>query len=88
VQWNNVAAPTGFNEQEAAVAAAVIELLASRAGEQPPDWTASVGAVSELLVLDPGLDEMPRSFARAKASGPAPLLRRNIVAMPNFLDVA
>lgn len=88
VQWSDVVAPAGLSEQEIAVAAAVVELLASRAGEQAPHWTASVGPVLELLVLDPGLDQMPRSFARAKASGPAPLLRRNIVAMPDFLIVA
>jgi hypothetical protein len=40
------------------------------------------------LILDPGLDQMPRSFAHAKAAGPEPLRRRNLIALPDFLDVA
>ena len=34
------------------------------------------------------LEEMPRSFARAKSEGPEPLRKRNLLALPDFLDVA
>lgn len=88
MQWNRLEQPQDLTEQEMSVAAAMIELLASRAGAAPPSWTATVGAVSELLILDPGLEEMPRSFARARTAGPEPLRRRNMVASPDFLDVA
>lgn len=88
VQWQRLEEPVGLNERELAVAAAIVELLAARASATPPAWTTAVGAISELLVLDPGLEQMPRSFARAKVSGPESLLKRNIVALPDFLDVA
>jgi hypothetical protein len=88
VQWQQLERPVGLNERELAVAASVVELLAARASATPPSWTTAVGAISELLVLDPGLEQMPRSFARAKISGPESLLKRNIVALPDFLDVA
>ena len=88
LQWETLTMPTDLSEQERAVAAGVVELLASRAGASPPAWKATIGPVRELLVLDPGLEKMPRSFARAKTSGPDALLRRNIVALPDFLDVA
>jgi hypothetical protein len=88
VRWQELEAPTDLTDRELAVAAGIVELLASRAGTTAPAWTAGVGAIRELLVLDPGLEEMPRSFARAKSSGPEPLLKRNIVALPDFLDVA
>lgn len=88
VQWQSLEAPADLNDLELSVAAAVVELLASRAGQMPPPWTMDIGAVGELLVLDPGLDQMPRSFARAKATGPEALLKRNIVALPDFLAVA
>lgn len=88
VQWQNLEQPSGLNDREMSVAAAVVELLASRGGTKPPHWTAAIGGLRELLVLDPGLEEMPRSFARAKITGPEPLRKRNIVALPNFLEVA
>ena len=88
VLWERVEQPHGLNERELSVAAGVAELLATRAGHAPPSWTKNVGPARELLVLDPGLEQMPRSFARAKAAGPEPLRRRNLIALPDFLDVA
>jgi hypothetical protein len=88
VRWQYLEQPAGLSDLEMSVAAAVVELLASRAGQMPPPWTTDVGAVRELLVLDPGLEQMPRSFARAKSTGPEALLKRNIVALPDFLAVA
>ncbi|HEX7151445.1 MAG TPA: hypothetical protein VF618_08160 [Thermoanaerobaculia bacterium] len=88
VQWDQLSKPVGLTERELTVAAGLVELLASRSGATPPAWTASVGALQEPLVLDPGLEEMPRSFARAQTAGPEPLRKRNIVASPGFLEVA
>ena len=88
VNWPDVERPTGLSDREMSVAAGIVELLASRAGATPPPWTNAIGSVPEPLVLDPGLEEMPRSFARAKATGPTPLRRRNLIALPDFLDVA
>jgi hypothetical protein len=47
-----------------------------------------VGSEREPFILDPGLDQMPRSLALAKAAGPEPLRKRNLFALPDFLDVA
>lgn len=88
VQWEQVARPANLTADELAVAAAMVELLASRAGAPAPPWTSDVGGVRELLILDPGLDRMPRSFEHARSGGPEPLRKRNMVALPDFLDVA
>jgi hypothetical protein len=88
VAWERLEQPRGMNDRELSVAAAVVELLAARAGKTPPAWTKSIGAVPDVLILDPGLEKMPRSFAHAKVAGPEPLRRRNIIALPDFLDVA
>lgn len=88
LQLEKLTRPAGMSDREMTVAAAIVELLALRSGSTPPSWTATVGAVRDALVLDPGLEEMPRSFARAKAAGPEPLRRRNLIALPDFLDVA
>jgi len=87
INWARVAKPT-VEGVELIVAAALVELFAERAGATAPAWTATVGAETEMRVLDPGLEEMPRSFAHAKAHGPASLRRRNLVALPDFLKVA
>jgi hypothetical protein len=87
-RWEHLEHPQGLSEREMSVAAGIVELLASRAGDPPPPWTKSVGALREPLILDPGLEQMPRSFARAKSSGPESLRKRNLIAMPDFLDVA
>lgn len=86
--WNTIAMPTGVSSKELTVAAAILELLADRSGDEPPSWTSTVGATQEPLILDPGLETMPRSYARAKDDAPGPLRRRNLVALPDFLDVA
>lgn len=88
LEWDRLERPRDLTDVEMSVAAAIVELLASRAGATPPAWTADVGAVRDMLVLDPGLEEMPRSFAHAKLTAPESLRRRNIVALPDFLDVA
>jgi hypothetical protein len=88
LEWSRVQRPLAIDGQELAIAAGMAELLAARAGMAPPSWTATVGAHEEVVVLDPGLDKMPRSFARAKATSPDSLRRRNLIALPNFLEVA
>jgi len=87
VQWENFAQPAGLDEREMTVAAGLAELLATRAGAIPPSWTLSVGASDELLFLDPGLQDMPRTLAHAKAEGPEPFRRRNLIASPDFLSI-
>ena len=86
--WEQLGQPVELDERAMSVAAGLVELLASRGGGTPPAWTKNVGAVRDLLVLDPGLEMMPRSFAHAKADGPEPLRKRNLIASPDFLDVA
>lgn len=88
LRWDRMELPAGLSSRERAVAAAIVELLASRAGMSAPAWSQSIGPVRGMLVLDPGLESMPRSFARARIAGPEPLRKRNIVAPPDFLDVA
>lgn len=87
LRWELIAQPVGLTEHEASIAAAMVELFASRAGVAAP-WTSTVAGVQEPIVLDPGLEQMPRSFARAKATAPDALRRRNLIALPEFLDVA
>jgi len=87
VRWDRIDCPAGLDEREMTVGAGVAELLARRAGSSPPSWTLSVGPADEPLFLDPGLEDMPRTLAHARANGPEPFRRRNLIASPDFLDV-
>lgn len=88
LNWELVPYPEQLAGRQVVVAAGVVELLARRAGDRPPAWTMAVGPERELVILDPGLERMPRSFARAKTEGPESLRKRNLLALPDFLDVA
>lgn len=88
VKWESFAFPDAMDQRSLAVTAALLELFASRTGGSPPQWTDDVGALDDVVVLDPGLESMRRSFAFAKEHGPASLLKRNLVALPDFLHVA
>ncbi len=88
IDWEAVGWLADVDDRALVVGAAVAELLAARAGSRPPSWTSTVGAHQEPIVLDPGLESMPRSFAYAKSHGPAPFRNRNLIVLPDFLDVA
>lgn len=88
VNWEQLDRPDGLDDREMLVAAAMAELLALRRGASPPPWVVAIGPAPEPVILDPGLEKMPRSFAHAKREGPEPLRKRNLVAPPGFLDVA
>lgn len=88
VRWESIGFPEEMDRRSLAVAAALLELFANRAGATPPPWTHTVGALDDLVVLDPGLETMSRSFAYAKEHGPVSLLSRNLIALPDLLNVA
>lgn len=88
MNWERLEQPRGLSDREMTVAAGLAELLAAREGALPPLWTSAVGSQQEPVVLDPGLEQMPRSLAHARADAPEPLRKRNLVALPDFLDVA
>jgi hypothetical protein len=87
-RWDRYPQPRDFSDLEMAIAAGLLELFAERDGARPPSWTRVVGPQNELVILDPGLEQMPRSFEHARRSGPESLRKRNLVALPDFLDVA
>lgn len=69
-------------------AAALVELLAERAGQQPPSWTASVGMLSEPFFAVAWADRPGFTRDLCLNESPEPLRRHNIFAPPNFLEMA
>jgi hypothetical protein len=86
--WTEVRAPAGLNATELATAAGVAELLAARAGQPPPEWTASVPAAPQRLFLVRAAATMPRLRSLCEREGPEPLRRRGLLAPPEFLSIA
>ncbi len=87
LDWSQLPFPANLCARELTVAAAITELLAERAGSAAPEWTGRVGGCTESVLLDPGLGEMPRTLANVRLHGPPALLKRNLIAGAEFLDV-
>ncbi len=88
LDWRRVPAPEGLDPVAMAVAAGVTELLASRAGQSPPAWTAEVPAVPEPVFLVRAAAKLPRLRRSCEQEGPEPLRRRGVLAPPEFLTAA
>jgi len=86
--WTDVPAPTGLDATELAAAAGVAELLALRADQPAPGWTATVPPSPRRLFLVRAAATMPRLRAACEQDGPEPLRRRGLLAPPDFLSIA
>lgn len=86
--WSRVLVPTDRDPIPLAVAAGVAELLARRAGQEPPGWTKAVPALPEPFFLVRAAAKMPRLRRVCEVEGPEPLRRRGLLAPPDFLTAA
>ena len=73
--------------QEHAVAAAILELLASRRGQNAPAWTTQA-TNSDPVFLVRAAETMPRLRELCQTESPEPLRKRQFYAPPNFLEFA
>lgn len=80
--------PTGLDAIDLAIAAGVVEVLASRWGQPPPDWTRDVPAAPVQVFLVQAAAHMPRLRRMCETEGPEPLRRRQLLAPPDFLTAA
>ena len=69
-------------------AAALVELLAQRAKQEPPSWTANVGALPEPFFALEWAERPGFTRDLCLNESPEPFKRRNIFAPPNFLEMA
>lgn len=88
IVWLNVPRPSNYGDVELAVAAGIVELLAARAHQPPPSWTAEIGLAPEPVYLVRAAESMPRLRRSCETDGPAPLRSRRVYAPPEFLALA
>jgi hypothetical protein len=77
--------PITGDQQVLAMAAALLELLAQRAGQTAPAWTREVGAVPKPMFLLEAATRMKRLRALCESEAPEPLRKRGLYAPPDFL---
>jgi hypothetical protein len=71
-----------------AVAAGIVETLATRAGQATAPWTSEVPAAAKTVFLVRAAQTMPRLRRMCEEEGPEPLRRRRLMAPPDFLTAA
>ena len=80
--------PPSNDPEVLAVAAALVELFAQRAGQAPPDWSGRIGPLAQPRFLVRAAATMRRLRQMCETESPAPLRRRNLYAPANFLQFA
>jgi hypothetical protein len=88
IQWHQLPCPTNDDSTALAVAAGIVELMAERSGQEPPDWTREVRPAPKPVFLVKAALTMPRLRKMCEDEAPMPLKRRRVFAPPNFLSFA
>jgi hypothetical protein len=86
--WSEVPSPRGLTPVAHAVAAGVVEMMASRAGQPVPSWAQAAPASPITVFLVRAAETMPRLRRLCEEEGPMPLRKRRILAPPEFLTWA
>jgi hypothetical protein len=84
----NIPYPDTDNQRTLSVAAGLLELLAIRLGQEPPSWTATVGAMPEPFFIRKSATKNSRLREVCLAESPEPLKKRSIFSTANFLTSA
>jgi len=87
-QLAQIPQPQSHDERILAVAAGFLELLAARRQQSAPSWTGQIGAVAEPIFLVKAAQHMRRLRELCLAESPEPLRRRQLYALPEYLDYA
>lgn len=82
-----VSKPATEDQRLLAAAASLLELFAFRLKQQAPNWTRSVGPLTEPIFLLKSAASMPRLRALCEAESPEPLRKRGFFAPPNYLEL-
>lgn len=83
-----IAPPRTDDPQVLGTAAALIELIALRTAQSPPDWTKTVGRVPTPTYLVAAAATMKHLRTLCETESPEPLRKRGLYAPPDFLSFA
>lgn len=71
-----------------AMSAALVELLANRNEQKPPEWTKEIGPLAEPFFLLESAVTMKRLRVLCETQSPEPMRKRLLYAPPHFLEFA
>lgn len=71
-----------------AASASLLELFASRLGQDAPEWTKSIDPLPEPIFLLKAATTMKRLRKLCETESPEPLRKRGFYAPPNYLEFA
>ena len=86
-RFARVPRPTTKDPRVLTAAAALVELLAERANQSAPPWSAGVGGLPEPFFVVSYADQPGFTRDLCLREAPAPFARRNIFSPPNFLHM-
>jgi len=86
--FSQLPAPDSLDDIIRSVAAGIVELLADRCGQTPPEWCHQIGPVPHPIHLLKSAATMKRLRELCEKESPLPLRRRNLFAPPTFLQFA
>jgi hypothetical protein len=78
--------PDTQDQRTLSVAAGLIELLAVRSNQEPPDWSASIGEMPEPFYIRKNATKIEWLKQQCLLESPEPLKKRKIYATWNFLS--
>ncbi len=85
--WSEAPAPDFTQLRLRAVYASLVELFAARQGKTPPGWTNEVGAAPKPVFLVRSAKNSKALRRMSENETPAPLKKRNVLALADYLDV-
>ncbi len=88
LSWSKLPSPENLSPVALAVAAGVVEMMASRAGQPAPAWAQAAPASPTQGFLVRAAETMPRLRRLCLEEGPEPLRKRGILVPPEFLTWA
>jgi len=82
---SDVQRPDSKDEHILAAAASLIELLAIRSNQIPPEWTAGIPPMKTPMFLLKAAERMKHLRDLCRSQSPEPLKKRGFYAPPDFL---
>ncbi len=82
---SDIQRPDSTDERILAAAASLIELLAIRANQIPPEWTAGIPPMKTPMYLLKAAERMKHLRDLCRSQSPEPLKKRGFYAPPDFL---
>lgn len=80
--------PKVADRQLLAASASLLELFASRLGQEAPEWTKSIDPLPEPVFLLKSAATMKHLRILCETESPEPLRKRGFYAPPNYLEFA